>query len=127
LGRVVLAALRGYKILISPLFAGSCRFTPSCADYTAEAVRQHGAVAGVLLGLTRLARCRPLGAWGFDPVPPHAGRPASALPVRTAPARRVAGTSNQDIRRQGSDAGSRTSDNARWSRCAVEPSGAKVQ
>jgi putative membrane protein insertion efficiency factor len=67
---VVLTALRGYKLLLSPVFAGSCRFTPSCADYTAEAVRLHGAVAGTWLGLRRLTRCRPLGPWGVDPVPP---------------------------------------------------------
>jgi putative membrane protein insertion efficiency factor len=58
------------------LFAGSCRFTPSCADYTAEAIRLHGAVKGVLLGARRLARCRPFGGRGFDPVPP----PLTAMP-----------------------------------------------
>jgi putative membrane protein insertion efficiency factor len=80
---MVLAVLRGYKIFISPLFAGSCRFTPSCADYTAEAVRLHGARAGLLLGLTRLGRCRPLGAWGFDPVP-HVRRRTSHSGHRTS-------------------------------------------
>jgi putative membrane protein insertion efficiency factor len=69
LARAVLFALSGYKTLVSPWFAGSCRFTPSCADYTAEAVRRYGSFSGLILGLRRLARCRPLGAWGFDPVP----------------------------------------------------------
>ncbi len=75
----MLLVLRGYKLLISPLFAGSCRFTPSCADYTAEAVRLHGAVGGLVLGVKRLARCRPWGGQGFDPVPAHtpAGRRAA--------------------------------------------------
>ncbi len=67
--RLVLLALRAYKILLSPLFAGSCRFTPSCSDYMAEAVRRHGAVRGGWLGLARLARCHPFGAHGLDPVP----------------------------------------------------------
>ena len=40
--RIVLGLLRGYKILISPLFTGSCRFQPSCADYMAEAVDRYG-------------------------------------------------------------------------------------
>jgi putative component of membrane protein insertase Oxa1/YidC/SpoIIIJ protein YidD len=44
--RVALLALRGYKIFISPYFRGSCRFLPSCADYTAEAIEQHGVLAG---------------------------------------------------------------------------------
>ena len=67
--RAVLAALRLYKTLLSPLFAGSCRYLPSCSDYMAEAVERHGAAAGTALGLRRLSRCHPLGGSGFDPVP----------------------------------------------------------
>lgn len=67
--RAILLLLRGYKILISPMFAGSCRFVPSCSDYMAEAVRRHGALPGVWLGLKRLARCHPFGSHGLDPVP----------------------------------------------------------
>ena len=66
---VLLVLLRAYKLLISPLFAGACRFTPSCSDYMADAVRAHGALRGVWLGLRRLSRCRPLGGHGYDPVP----------------------------------------------------------
>ena len=72
--RVVLLLLAGYKVLISPLFAGSCRFIPSCSDYTAGAVRRHGVWRGSWLGLRRLARCHPLGPHGFDPVPDTTGR-----------------------------------------------------
>lgn len=71
--RVVLAGLRAYKVLLSPLFTGSCRFTPSCSDYMAEAVRQHGVLRGGRLGLGRLARCHPFGSHGWDPVPPARG------------------------------------------------------
>src|SRR5262245_46938023 len=67
--RAVLVLLRAYKLSISPLFAGACRFQPSCSDYMAEAVRLHGAGRGVWLGLRRLARCLPFGGHGFDPVP----------------------------------------------------------
>ena len=67
---VVLGFLKAYKVLLSPLFTGSCRFHPSCSDYMAEAVRVHGASRGVWLGLKRLSRCRPLGGYGVDPVPP---------------------------------------------------------
>ena len=66
----VLGTLKAYKILISPLFTGCCRFYPSCADYMGEATRTHGAVKGVWLGLRRLSRCHPLAAHGVDPVPP---------------------------------------------------------
>jgi putative membrane protein insertion efficiency factor len=67
--QVALSLLRGYKILISPLFTGSCRFEPSCSDYMAEAVRLHGIRRGVWLGIVRLSRCRPFGGHGYDPVP----------------------------------------------------------
>ena len=66
---VVLALLRAYKLLLSPFFAGSCRFQPSCSDYMAGAVRLHGVRRGVWLGLRRLARCLPFGGYGVDPVP----------------------------------------------------------
>ncbi|MCA1650619.1 MAG: membrane protein insertion efficiency factor YidD [Acidobacteria bacterium] len=65
----VLLLLKAYKLLISPLFTGSCRFVPSCSDYAAEAVTRFGVVRGALLAGRRLARCRPLAAHGFDPVP----------------------------------------------------------
>ena len=68
-GSLVLGLLRAYKLLISPLFTGSCRFHPSCADYMSEAVHVHGAVNGVWLGMRRLWRCHPFGSHGFDPVP----------------------------------------------------------
>ena len=66
---IILHALRLYKVAISPLFAGACRYHPSCSDYMAEAVELHGPVRGVLMGIRRLGRCRPLGRHGFDPVP----------------------------------------------------------
>jgi len=67
--RVALALLRAYKVLISPYFAGSCRFLPSCADYAAAAIATHGVAAGSWLAAKRLARCHPLCAAGHDPVP----------------------------------------------------------
>ena len=71
--RLCLLLLRGYKLFISPYFRGSCRFLPSCADYTAEAIDRHGAIAGIWLGARRLARCHPLCAAGHDPVPAPRG------------------------------------------------------
>ncbi|HEV8316542.1 MAG TPA: membrane protein insertion efficiency factor YidD [Vicinamibacterales bacterium] len=65
---VVVALISAYKVLLSPLFAGSCRFEPSCSAYMVEAVRSHGALKGIGLGLRRLARCHPFGGYGFDPV-----------------------------------------------------------
>ena len=70
--RLLLALLTAYKGLISPLFAGSCRFVPSCSEYARLAVIEHGALKGAWLAARRLARCHPAGSHGFDPVPPRA-------------------------------------------------------
>ena len=67
--------LRLYRLLISPLknllfgLGGSCRFTPTCSEFTLDAVRTHGAIGGIWLGLRRLLRCHPWGDCGHDPVP----------------------------------------------------------
>jgi putative membrane protein insertion efficiency factor len=66
---VALWLLRGYKLIISPHFHGSCRFLPSCSEYAAVAIDRHGVVRGSWLAARRLARCHPLGAHGHDPVP----------------------------------------------------------
>ncbi len=71
---IVIALLRSYQRLLSPLFAGlgsQCRFEPSCSQYMIDAVRMRGAAFGVGLGLWRLARCNPLNAGGYDPATPR--------------------------------------------------------
>ena len=65
----VLAALRFYKVAVSPYMPGVCRFQPSCSDYAAEAVELYGAMRGSGLAVRRLARCHPGRAGGYDPVP----------------------------------------------------------
>jgi uncharacterized protein len=67
--RGLLVLLTGYKGLLSPLFAGSCRFVPSCSEYAREAIVVHGVLQGTWLAARRLARCHPGGAYGLDPVP----------------------------------------------------------
>jgi putative membrane protein insertion efficiency factor len=61
--------IRGYQRAISPALPPSCRFTPSCSQYTLEAVERHGVVRGGWMGLRRLLRCHPFHPGGYDPVP----------------------------------------------------------
>lgn len=73
--RAALGLIRVYKITLSPLVGGSCRFLPTCSDYAAEAVARFGVLRGSLLAARRLARCHPLGSHGLDPVPEPKSRP----------------------------------------------------
>ena len=74
--RLALFLLTTYKVLLSQMFAGSCRFVPSCSDYARDAVVEHGAIKGSWLAARRLARCHPAGSFGVDPVPPRTPRPS---------------------------------------------------
>ena len=68
--RAALFALSFYKTYLSVLFAGSCRYEPTCSRYAYEAIDQFGMLRGGWLGLKRLLRCHPLsGRFGYDPVP----------------------------------------------------------
>lgn len=58
-----------YQWVLSPFFANSCRFTPSCSNYMIEAIQVHGVIKGIWLGTKRISRCHPWGGYGYDPVP----------------------------------------------------------
>jgi putative membrane protein insertion efficiency factor len=67
---MALFALRFYKAYLSVLFAGNCRFQPTCSQYSYEAIERFGVARGAWLTLKRLARCQPLSRkFGYDPVP----------------------------------------------------------
>jgi len=70
--KLLIRLVRGYQLLLSPYFGGSCRFLPTCSCYAIEAIDTHGALRGSWLALRRLGRCHPLGRSGFDPVPAFA-------------------------------------------------------
>ena len=67
--RLVVALVRGYQYLLSPLLPASCRYHPTCSQYAVEAVRRYGALKGGVLGARRVLRCHPFHRGGYDPVP----------------------------------------------------------
>lgn len=66
---LLIALIRVYQWLVSPLIGPRCRFHPSCSRYAVTALRRFGAVRGTWLTLKRVARCHPLNPGGIDPVP----------------------------------------------------------
>lgn len=58
-----------YRYSISPLLRPSCRYTPTCSQYTVEAILKHGIFKGGWLAIKRITSCHPWGGSGYDPVP----------------------------------------------------------
>jgi uncharacterized protein len=83
--RVLVAVIRGYRGLVSPLLGRHCRYEPTCSAYGLEAVTRHGVVRGGSMTLRRVARCHPWGPGGYDPVPAGAADPASHSPSGSGP------------------------------------------
>ena len=57
-----------YKRYYNPLFAGKCKYTPSCSAYTGQAIRKRGFFVGFAMGVWRILRCNPFSRGGYDPV-----------------------------------------------------------
>ncbi len=58
-----------YQLSISPLFPGSCRYTPTCSTYSIQALKKYGPFKGLYLSIKRILRCNPWGGHGYDPLP----------------------------------------------------------
>jgi putative membrane protein insertion efficiency factor len=67
--RLLIALVRGYKRIVSPVLPPACRFVPTCSEYAAEAIEKHGLIDGVRLAVWRIVRCAPWHPGGLDPVP----------------------------------------------------------
>ncbi|MBK1733001.1 membrane protein insertion efficiency factor YidD [Thiococcus pfennigii] len=69
MGKLLIALIKAYQYVLSPLLGNHCRFYPSCSHYAVEAIERHGALRGGLLTIARLSRCHPWHEGGVDPVP----------------------------------------------------------
>ena len=69
---IVIKFIKAYKYLISPLFGNSCRYLPTCSEYSIEALKTYGLIKGILMSSKRILSCHPIkflgGGEGFDPV-----------------------------------------------------------
>ena len=69
---IVIKMIKGYRFLISPLLGHSCRYLPTCSEYSIEALKTFGFFKGFYLSLKRILSCHPIkflgGGEGFDPV-----------------------------------------------------------
>ncbi len=61
--------VRVYQIMISPYTPATCRYSPTCSQYTLEALKKHGILKGGRLSVKRICSCHPWGGSGYDPVP----------------------------------------------------------
>ena len=58
-----------YQWVISPVLPASCRYNPTCSNYTIQAIKEWGPIKGLWLGVKRISKCHPWGGMGDDPVP----------------------------------------------------------
>ncbi|MCC8360783.1 MULTISPECIES: membrane protein insertion efficiency factor YidD [Salinimicrobium] len=65
----LIGLVRFYQKVISPFTPATCRYTPTCSQYSVEALQKHGAFKGSWLSIKRIASCNPWGGHGYDPVP----------------------------------------------------------
>jgi uncharacterized protein len=65
---IVLAPIRAYRRLLSPLLGARCRYYPTCSSYAEQAIAELGVIRGSIVAGWRILRCNPLSDGGFDPL-----------------------------------------------------------
>lgn len=69
LSAIIIVMIKVYQWIISPLIGPKCRYTPTCSQYSIQAIQKHGLAKGIWLTIKRVGRCHPWGGHGYDPVP----------------------------------------------------------
>lgn len=70
--RIAVGLVLAYQRAIAPFLPRSCRFAPTCSEYTRQALTEHGLIRGAAHGAWRLLRCHPFHPGGYDPPPARA-------------------------------------------------------
>ena len=65
---ILIKIIKYYKYLISPLLGHSCRYFPTCSEYSIEALEEYGLFKGIYISIKRILSCHPWGKGGFDPL-----------------------------------------------------------
>lgn len=66
--RFFIGLVKGYQYLISPLLGQNCRYTPTCSEYSIQAIEKYGIFKGIWLSIKRISKCHPWGGSGHDPL-----------------------------------------------------------
>jgi len=67
--KIFIVIIRFYQLSISPILGQNCRYTPTCSQYSIEALNKYGPIKGGWLSLKRIFSCHPWGGHGHDPIP----------------------------------------------------------
>ena len=70
---IIIVAIKVYRYLVSPLLGNSCRYFPTCSEYSIEALKTFGFFKGLYLTFKRIIKCHPWGKGGFDPIKKEMG------------------------------------------------------
>ncbi len=65
---LIIKMIKFYQKFVSPLKPNSCRFYPTCSEYTVQALQKYGLVLGLKKAIFRILRCHPFNSGGYDPV-----------------------------------------------------------
>jgi len=69
ISKIFIGLIRVYQLSISPILGQNCRYTPTCSQYSVEAINKYGPLKGGWLAIKRILSCHPWGGHGHDPVP----------------------------------------------------------
>ncbi len=65
----ILLIIKIYQTVLSPILPSTCRYSPTCSEYTKQSLIKFGLIKGGMISLKRIIKCNPWGGNGYDPIP----------------------------------------------------------